>query len=180
MLSSLLLAGVLSGSLHLSVQSDTLPKGHTPTFTTEGERQAYELQQLFRDHYKPQSYPLFDGPVTHTAPGVYKYGSFIMRMDSLSGEMAGLLSRGIIYPGLLGSLLGSTDTLSISHIVELHGLSSSPQKRRFSCLVFNQQMANPTLYVFELTNREGTADTDMTIFIRDARLTFLHQVGILI
>jgi hypothetical protein len=180
MFSSLLLAGALSVSLHLSAQSDTLPKGQIPAFATEGEREAHELQQLFHDHYKPQSYPLFDGAIIMVAQGAYRFGSFTMRMDSLPGGMFGLLSRGLVYPGLLGPILGSTDTLSIGNIVELKGLSSSLQQRRFSCVVSNQRMTNPILYVFELTNQHGTADMDIAIFIRDARLTFLYQVSILI
>lgn len=180
MLSSLLLAGALSVSIHLSGQSDTLPKGHAPALGTEGERQAHDLQQLFRDHYTPQTYPLFEGPITRMALGSYRFGSFIMRMDSLPDGMRGLLSRGLLYPGLLGPVFGSIDTLSIDNIVELKGLSPFPQIRRFSCWVFNRRMANPTWYVFELTNKHGTTDMDMASFIGDARLTFLYQVSIII
>jgi hypothetical protein len=155
MFSSLLLAGALFVPIHFSSQSDTLPKGNAPAYATEGERQAHKLQQLFRDHYKPQDYPLFDGAVTWMSQGTYRFGSFTMWMDSLPDGMIGLLSHGLLYPGLLAPIFGSTDTLSISSIVELQGVSSSLQKRRFSCLVSNHRMANPTLYVFELTNQHG-------------------------
>jgi hypothetical protein len=180
MIPPILLASFFSFSLQLSPLSDTLPKGKEPAFTTEGERQAYELQQFFRDYYTPQTYLLFDGPIAWIAPGTYQYGLLTMRMDSLLPEMAGLLSRGLLYPGLLGSLFGPTDTLSIGHIVALPSLPSSPPQRRFSCLMTNQGMVNPILYVFELTNPHGTADMAMPLFIRDARLTFLHLVSILI
>jgi|GEM_PF-3015164 len=180
MFSSLLLAGALSVPIHFSSPSDTLPKGNAPAYATEGERQAHELQQLFGDHYTPQDYPLFNGAVTWVSQGTYRFGSFTLRMDSLPDGMTGILSRGLLYPGLLGPLFGSTDTLSIGSLVELPGLSPSLQKKRFRCLVSSHRMANPTLYVFELTNQHGTTGMDMTSFIRDARLTFLYQVGILI
>jgi hypothetical protein len=167
MFSSLLLASALSVSVHLSAQSDTLPEEHA-------------IENVFRDHYKPQSYPLFEGPIIRVPPGTYRFDSFTMRMDSIPAGMIGLLSRGLLYPGLLSPIFGSTDTLSIGNIIELKDLSSSQQQRRFSCWVSNNRMTNPTLYVFEVTNQHGAQNVDMAIFIRDARLTFLYLVTIII
>ncbi|MBS1566568.1 MAG: hypothetical protein JST39_19445 [Bacteroidetes bacterium] len=180
MFSSLFIAGALFASLHLPVQSDTLPKEKPPVFANEGEHQAYELKQLFRDRYKPQSYPLFDRVITRTASGTYQLGSFTMLVDTVPEGVTGLLSRGLIYPYLVGPLFSPNDTLSIGNIVELKHMSSSPQKRRFSCLVFNSRMGNPILYAFELTNEQGRVDMDLSGFIQGARLTFLYQVNILI
>jgi hypothetical protein len=180
MLSSLLLASSLSISVHLSAQSDTLPKGHAPAFATEGDRQAHEIEEIFRDHYKLQSYPLFAGAIIRVNLGTYRFGSVTMRMDSPPAGMIDLLSRGVVYPGLLGPVFGSTDSLWIANITEPQGLSSSPQQRRFSCWVFNTRMANPTWYIFELTNQHGTSDMDMATFMQEARLTFVYQVSIII
>jgi hypothetical protein len=159
---------------------DTLPKVQEPAFRTEGEWEAHEVQQLFRNNYAPQTYPLFEGAITRMAPGSYRFGSLTMRMDSTSDGMMDLLSRGLLYPDLFVPVFSPTDTLSIGNFVELKSLSPSPQVRRFSCWVSNQRMANPTWYVFELTDKNGTTDMDMASFIRDARLSFVYQVGVII
>jgi hypothetical protein len=41
-------------------------------------------------------------------------------------------------------------------------------------------MLNPISFVFELTNPQVAAGTDMRSFIRYARLSFLQQTGIII
>lgn len=180
MFSSLLLAVVFPISVHISAKSDTVPKGQAPAFATEGDRQVYEMEVIFHDHYKPQSYPLFKGSIIRVAPATYRFDSFTMRTDSLAAGTIDLLSRGLLYPGLIGPIFGSTDSLWIANLSEPQGLSPSPQQRRFSCWVFNTQMANPVWYVFELTNQHGTSDMDTKTFFQDARLTFLYQVSIII
>ena len=176
---SLFLACTLSISSHI-LQSDTIPKGQAPTFATEGERQASEAQQVFRDHYSSGYYPPFEGSITWIAPGIYRLDSFTMRIDSLPPGCTGLLSRGLLFPGRMAPLFGSTDTVSIRNLYELKGASPSPQIRRFTCWIYNSQFANPVWYVFELTNEQGAADTEMAAFIQNARLTFLYQVSIII
>jgi hypothetical protein len=180
MFSSLLLAGTLSITAHMSAKTDTVPKGHAPTFATEGDWEAHEIVELFRHHYKRQTYSLFGGMITLVAPGTYRFDSLIMRMSSTPEGMMGLLSRGLLYPGVLDPIFGSIDTLSIVNIIELKALSKLPQVRWFSCWVFSGRRLEPTWYIFELTNKYGTTDMDMANFIQNARLTFLYQAGIII
>lgn len=181
MLSSLLLAGALSASIHISSQSDTLPKGQVPPFKTDGERRAYVLQQLFRDDYVPHTYPLFKGTITRLTQGSYRLDSFIIWIDTTTAAMTGLLSRGLLYPDLMSNIIfSSTDTFSIGNFEELKSLSPSPHIRRFYCWVSARRISNPFSYVIELTNQHGTKDMSTAIFIRDARLTYLHMVSIII
>ncbi len=178
MFSSLLLATALTTSIHASTRSDTIPTNHTPTFKNQGEWEAYEIQQLFHDHYKPQRYALFEG--TQVTSQTYRFGLLTLRIDSVPDGITSLLSRGLLYPGLPGPIFGPIDTLSLWNIVELKALSPSSQIRRFTCWVSNLRMANPISYAFELTNPQGTSNMDLAVFIRNARLTFLYQVGIII
>jgi len=179
MFSSLIFAGILCASIHISAQQDTVPKTDVAAVGTEGEREANEVQEVFHDHYISGNYPLFDGSITRIAPATYRYDSFNMRMDSPPNGMMGLLSRGLLYPRLF-DVYRSTDTLSIANLSEIKSLSAYPERRRFTCWVFSRRQLNPTWYVFELTNEHGTRDMSLATFIQDARLTFLYQVGIII
>jgi hypothetical protein len=167
-------------SNRLSAQTDTRSQTQAPTFATEGEREAFELQRLFRDHYAVQTYPAFRDSIVWLAAGTYRFGPRVMRMDPLPGRMEGLLSAGLLYPGLVEPPMGGADTLLITNIVELTALSPSPQVKRFSCWVFAKWMLNPISYVFELTNLQASPNADMRSFIHNARLTFLEQTGVII
>jgi hypothetical protein len=180
MFSCTLLTAALFASSHFPIKPDTIPNNGIEASRTEIEREANEAQQIFRDHYTAGYYSPYEGPITWISTGTYRFGSQIMRLDSLPNGMMGLLSRGLLYPGLVPPLIDSTDTLSISNLYELKGLSFSPQVRRFSCWVFVTWMVNPDWFVLEITNEHGSTDMDMATFIQGARLTFLYRVSIII
>jgi hypothetical protein len=180
LLSSLWLACALTSPNPIISPSDTVPTQRAPISAPEDEREAREAQQVFRDHYKAESYALFKGHITQIDDGAYRLDSFTMRIDTLYSGMTGLLSRGLLYPRLLTPLAGSSGNFSIKNLHELKRVGSLTHVRRFSCWVFVSRMLNPTWYVFELTNNRATADMDMATFLHGARLTFLYQASIII
>jgi hypothetical protein len=177
LLSSLLLACSLTVPAPVIVQVDTVPAQYAPALPANDERQA---QQVFRNHYKPKSYPAFAGHITWIGIGTYRLDSFTMRIDTAYAGMTCLLSRGLLHPDVGMIALSSSDTLSIGNLYELKTIPSMPQVRRFSCWVFDSRIANPIWYVFELTSGKATRDTNIAAFLQDARLTFFYQVSIII
>ena len=179
LLFSFLLACSLATPGPVVSQSDTVPTQKSLAFAPEDSREANEAQQVFRDHYHLQSYPRFTGSITRIDAGTYRLDSSTMRIDTGYAGMMGLISRGLLYPSLL-TFASSTGHGSITNLYELKRVAALPYVRRFSCWVYVSRILNPTWYVFELTNDKAPSDTDMATFVRDARLTFLYQVSIII
>jgi hypothetical protein len=76
---------------------DTVPKDGAAAVGTEGEREATEVQQVFRDHYIAGYYPLFEGSITQIAPRIFRLDSFTMRIDSLPIGMTGVEGRADLF-----------------------------------------------------------------------------------
>jgi hypothetical protein len=75
-----------------------------------------------------------------------------------------------------------TDTLYIypGSIEELKFLEISPRVKRFRFWLRLNGIANPFVYLFELTNENATKQTDIENFIKGASLTFFKQGWIVI
>jgi len=67
---------------------------------------------------------------------------------------------GILYPSVADFYLPR-----ISSVEEIKHSTNSPKRRRFTFLVYNPLVFNPTKYVFELTNPKVTTATDLPTFI---------------
>jgi hypothetical protein len=65
-------------------------------------------------------------------------------------------------------------------VKELANATNSPQRRRFTMLVWNRFTFNPTVYVFELTNAQATRQTALASFVQGAVLTFIREGWIMI
>jgi hypothetical protein len=74
----------------------------------------------------------------------------------------------------------SADRLSISDVSELHFADQKADTKCFSFLLSNKMMANPSLYLFELTNDTCTSKTTMKTFIENAKVTAFGFCSILI
>jgi len=73
-----------------------------------------------------------------------------------------------------------TDTIYISNIEEIKISELSPKVKRFKLWLQWRGIANPFVYLFELTNEDATKQTDMENFIKGAELTFFKQGWIVI
>lgn len=72
------------------------------------------------------------------------------------------------------------ESLAVSAFEELKPLETSPKHRRFRFLLYMKGLINPTLYFVELTNDKAASETDLTTFMKSARITFLRQGSLLI
>jgi hypothetical protein len=178
LLPALLLTCSLSVCNHQPVPTDTVPKEQDAS-TIADSLEVAEAEGAFQNAYKVESYPFFSGLISRLDSGIYRFDALRMTIYWLASDMTTLLSRGVIYPTLF-SAKESTDTLMITNLRLMEISSTLPQVRRFSCWVFSEHSMNPTWYVFELTNEHGTMRMKMASFVREARLTFLFKIGIII
>ncbi len=72
------------------------------------------------------------------------------------------------------------DSLSIANFKEVNFLENSPKQKRFKFWLFTKGLLNPTYCFIELTNKNANRDTDITLFINGARLTFFQEGWIII
>ena len=87
-----------------------------------------------------------------------------------------LFQQGVLYPAVDSSYYFRR----LSHVRELANATHSPQRRRFTMLVWNRFTLNPTVYVFELTNAQATRQTTLSSFVLGAALSFIRQGWIMI
>ena len=87
-----------------------------------------------------------------------------------------LFQQGVLYP-----LVDSNYYFHrLSHVKELANATNSPQRRRFTMLVWDRFTLNPTVYVFELTNAQATQRTILAAFVKGAVLSFVREGWIMI
>ena len=122
-------------------------------------------------------------------------GQIVQRRDTFEFDFASIkltdtnpistliLKSGLIHPRLI--LSASTDgqysfkavdrrviaLLHISSIDQLNVASSDGQTKVFSLLLWYGGLANPSRYLFQLTNKSCNPKSDMQTYIKGARLT---------
>jgi len=186
----LLLIGILCSYLNSHGQKDS-----TTDFKNAGEQEKYWTSEKFRTEYKKESYNRYFGPITVLNKTTYKYNTQIFIVTEPSKAIRQMFTLGILYPSLI-ALAGSgdsltdgqskfknpfqSDTIGISNIEELTYLQISPQVKRFNCWVRLSGLANPLVYLFELTNEHATQQTSIEDFIKGASLTFFRQGWVII
>ena len=116
--------------------------------------------------------------------------SFIIIHDT-NPEIKKIFELGLVFPDLIygASTMGDkfefkrtfgADTLSISNVKELHFPNQRPDTKSFSFLLWQKNMANPSLYLFELTNKTENPKTTIRTFIEKAKITAFGFCSILI
>ncbi len=119
-----------------------------------------------------------------------KFGSSCIIIHETHPEIKKLFELGLVFPDLIygASTRGDkfefkktsgADTLSISNVKELHFLNQKADTKCFSFLLWHKMMANPSLYLFEITNETGNSNTTK-IFIEKAKVTAFGFCSILI
>jgi hypothetical protein len=102
-----------------------------------------------------------------------------------------IFQLGLVFPELIygASTMGdkyefkrtfSIDTLSISNVTELHFPNQGQNAKSFSFLLWEENMANPSLYIFELANETANSRTNIKTFIERAKVTAFGFCSILI
>jgi hypothetical protein len=146
-----------------------------PPFKNQGEQEDYWAQELFKKEYKKQHYSKFIGEII-TTDGKIKFGKvqYIELFDSNSDYNL-IFEKGLFYPDILNAI-----SLQIGSLEELEFLSNNPKVKRFRFWLYRPNMANPQVYLFELTNEKANEKTDWKSFIKNAQLTFVKSGWIII
>ncbi|GLB48735.1 hypothetical protein [Neptunitalea lumnitzerae] len=147
----------------------------SPPFTNQGEQEDYWAQELFKKEYTKKQYSKFVGEITNTGNKI-RFGKFqFVELFDSNSDYNMIFEKGLFYPDILNVI-----SLNIGSLEELKFLSDNPKVKRFRFWLYRPNMANPQVYVFELTNYKATEKTDWKSFIKDAQLTFVKDGWIIL
>lgn len=135
-------------------------------------------------------FPRFTGLIS-VSKDTIRFDSSAIIVSDTNADLLKVFELGIVFPDLIygASTMGdkyefrktfNTDLLTISGLSELHFPNQKPNIRCFKFLLWYKMMANPSLYVFELTNDEATSSTPMKTFVEKAKVTAFGFCTILI
>lgn len=143
-------------------------------FQTAGAQEDAWAREFFCRYYAYHEYPRFSGRVAVEGPPNdlrLIFGPDTLRLGGCDAVMSLIFREGLVYPKVADEYLFR----DISSVAELPNATESPQRRRFSCWVWDAHSLNPTTYLFELRNAQATAATDTRTFIQGATLTFIRE-----
>jgi hypothetical protein len=135
-------------------------------------------------------FPRFAG-LTFVSKDTIKFDSSCIVIHDTDPEIKKIFEFGLVFPDLIygASTMSdkfefkknfSNDTLSISSLSELHFPNQNVKTKCFSFLLWTKMMANPSLYLFEITNEAANSGTSTKIFIEKATVTAFGFCSILI
>ena len=174
------------------------------TFKNQGEQEDYWAEELFRNEYVEQSFDNFKGVISIKGKRTLTFENKTLEVWTTNPELMDIFIRGIFCPQLIiGNeesnpskskteiaqlsdkekfkyWISKNDTLQISNFEELEFMNKSPQKKKFRFWNHSSGLANPQVYLLELTNNKASKDTDLKTFIQEAKLTFLKAGWIII
>ena len=139
-------------------------------------------------------FPKFTG-LTTISKDTIKFDSSCIIIHDTDPEIKKIFELGLLFPDLVygASTRGdkfefkktfSADTISISNVKELHFPNQKLGARCFSFLLWQRstypRIANPSLYLFELTNEKANLQSSNDEFIQKAKVTAFGFCSILI
>jgi len=192
-------------SIYLNAQATNSTISSEPeTFKNQGEQENYWAKKLFEEKYTLQAYNKFSGTTLVKDKSTIKFDNKTLIIWGFEPELLKIFTDGIFYPQLLLGNMSNTpekskseldalsegerlmyfltknDTLKISDFEELKFLSTTPTVKRFRFWKFTPGFINPQVYFIELTNKNATEKTDLSIFIKGAKLTFMKDGWLII
>lgn len=150
-----------------------LARQSPPIFNNQDEQESYWVNKFFEDNYKKEKIQRYSGSI-QLDDNTLRYGNDTINMGDTS-VLRLIFTSGIIYPKLF-----KCNKLGISDVEEKSPSKLSIKIKRFEFWAFLPRMANPTVYVFELTNQKATKDMPIAEFIKGAKLTFFKEGWIII
>jgi hypothetical protein len=141
-----------------------------PPFSNQGEQEDYWAQELFKKEYKRKLYPKYIGEIKTTDSKIHFGADQFIEFGDSNSKYQLILEKGLFYPGILDAT-----TLTIGNLEELKFLSSNPKVKRFRFWLYYEDLANPQVFLFELTNDKADKTTEWRTFIEDAKLTFIKD-----
>ncbi|GAA4239857.1 hypothetical protein [Winogradskyella damuponensis] len=146
-----------------------------PPFKNQGEQEKYWAQEFFKEEYKKKHYSKFVGEIEKSENKI-KFGKVqYVELFDTNSDYNLIFEKGLFYPDILSAI-----SLRIGNLEELEFLSKNPKVKRFWFWLYQPNMANPQVYLFELTNEKANEKTDWKSFIKNAELTFVKNGWIII
>ncbi|MFI0431227.1 hypothetical protein [Mariniflexile sp. HMF6888] len=146
-----------------------------PPFNNQGEQEDYWAQELFKKEYKKKHYSKFIGEITKTDNKIHFGKVQYIELLDINSDYHLIFEKGLLYPDILSAI-----SLRIGNVEELEFLSGNPKVKRFRFWLYRSNVANPQVYIFELTNEKANEKTDWKSFIKNAELTFVKDGWIII
>lgn len=150
--------------------------------------------KVFKNEYQKRDFNKYDGHIVEIRSNVLKYDKQYFIIVDAKESIKTIFELGIIYPTLVDEWynyskkndstitnkpksfnLFKGDSLYIANVEEMKFLNPSPQIKRFRFWLYRDGFMNPTVYLFELENKEATKNTGLSGFIEGAKLTFINK-----
>ncbi|KQC32436.1 hypothetical protein AAU57_03145 [Nonlabens sp. YIK11] len=169
-----------------------------PPFENQGQQEDYWAQEFFNKHYIKVDYKKYPDSIKVSDNNVYVYGEKQFKVITSNNNFKSIFMLGLLYPQLIYGNINSAiktaskiealtvneqffyklnkgENLTISEIEELSFLNPNNNVKRFRFWLSTQHMANPTVYLFELTNENVKEPSSLQDFISGSKLTFFKS-----
>jgi hypothetical protein len=166
-------------ALFLVLSSSAQKNPATPEFKNQGEQENYQAKQLFEKEYVPQHFDKFTGLI-HCDINDCLFNHIRLTLAITLPELQTIFSSGLFYPDLIPGRICPGDSLIISSLEELPFAENGSAVKRFRFWLFENCLANPTVYFIELTNDQAKKGEEISSFVKGARLTFVRKGWIII
>jgi len=190
--------------IYIFVLSVAIVYGQKKEFKNQGEQENYWAEQLFEQKYIKQSFEKFKGKISVIDKTNIEFDNKSLEFWSVKPELLEIFTEGIFYPQIIigheknnpikseselklltnNELLlynvKRNDKLRISNFEELPFLSKAATVKRFRFWNYAFGSMNAQVYFIELTNENATEKTELSLFIKGAKLTFVKGGWIII
>ena len=147
--------------------------------------------KTIRNNSKDIQFPKFNGKITVQKDTIH-FDNSVIALNHSSPDAIFIFKQGLLFPALIVaastggdgkfemSTLPYIGLLSISSFEELKLTDTIPTIKTYSFLLWRRGFANPSLYLFQLTNETSNSKTNIDEFIKNARLSAFGFCSILI
>ncbi len=174
----LIILSILVCTIRGNAQTDTFVV--RTDFENQGEQENYWAEKFFHEEYKKGNYQKYGNHVKVENNTTFKFDSTVIHLVEDSKDLGSIFKLGILFPHLFIYNRTGRDTLKIGSIEELQFFKLPPTRKRFRLWFYKKGFANPTVYLFELTNELASPLTDLETFIKGASLTFVKHGWVII
>ncbi len=150
-----------------------------------------DCEKRIRSNSRDILFPKFNGLITVQKDSIHFDNSVIVLQNSNPAAIA-IFKQGLLFPALIDAARTGPDgkfemsslpyigSMSLSSFKELRISDTTQTVKTFSFLLWRPGFANPSLYLFQLTNESSNSKTNIDEFIKKARLTAFGFCSILI
>lgn len=153
-----------------------------------------QSDSLFKGIYVKEGFERYNGTITVLGDTAIKYDEIMLKVSTKISELRSLFTEGIFYPSILfgnnsesgwekgkpSQGLFDMSVISISIFKEIKLPEIIVKRKRYRMWIWYKSFANPTEYEFDIENDTATATTDLATFVKDAKVTYIRYVTLII